>query len=210
MGKSRSSLARRRMARNRDRGHASEVVDRHKFEHSLPQPLQQPETHAYPGVLQLLRTEDESYPKVGELYWGVRGRRRGPGCVGLPQPTDRTVSDPSSTKETATGANTMGHLSYHLQQGAVFLDLGTTSSYRRTDSLAILNTQDALAIFNNWTGLNPNTTSHWRLRFVDNQGRTFTRAHLYRGAQTLGAPPPRRTPPRPGSYAWCLPRTPSV
>ena len=53
----------------------------------------------------------------------------------------------------------MGHLSYHLQQGTVFLDLGT-SSYRRTDYLAIPNTQDALAIFNNWTGLNPNSTSH--------------------------------------------------
>jgi hypothetical protein len=71
----------------------------------------------------------------------------------------------------------MGHLSYyHLQQGAVFLDLGTASSYRRTDSLAISNTQDAFAIFNNWTGLNPNTASHWRLRFVDTQGRTFTGA----------------------------------
>jgi hypothetical protein len=123
-----------------------------------------------------MRTEDQSYPKVGELYWGVRGRRRGPGCVGLPQPTERTTSAPSSTKITATGANTMGHLSYHLQQGTVFLDLGTTSSYRRTDYLAIPNTQDALAIFNNWTGLNPNSTSHWRLRFVDNQGRTFTGA----------------------------------
>lgn len=70
----------------------------------------------------------------------------------------------------------MRHLSYHLQPGAVFLDLGTTSSYRRTDSPAIPNTQDAPAIFNNCTGLNPNTTSHWRLRFVDTQGRTFTGA----------------------------------
>ena len=70
----------------------------------------------------------------------------------------------------------MRHLSYHLQPEAVFLDLGTTSSYRRTDSPAIPNTQDAPAIFNNWTGLNPNTTSHWRLRFVDTQGRTFTGA----------------------------------
>ena len=67
----------------------------------------------------------------------------------------------------------MGHPSYHLQPGTAFLDLGTTS-YRSTDSLTIPNTQDALAISNNWTGLNPNTTSHWRLRFVDNQGRTFT------------------------------------
>jgi hypothetical protein len=98
------------------------------------------------------------------------------GVWAYPNPPIVQYLPPSSTKITATGANTMGHLSYHLQQGAVFLDLGTTSSYRRTDYLTIPNTQDALAIFNNWTGLNPNSTSHWRLRFVDNQGRTFTGA----------------------------------
>ena len=72
-------------------------------------------------------------------------------CVGLPQPTGRSVSAPSSTKITVTGAHTIGHPSYHLQPGTAFLDLGTTTSYRRTDSLTIPNTQDALAISNNWT-----------------------------------------------------------
>ena len=90
-----------------------------------------------------------------------------------PNPPTIEYPTPSATKITSTGATTTGHLFYHFQPGTAFLDLGTTTSYGRTDSLAIKDTHDALAISNDWTGLNPNTTYHWRLRFVDNQGRTF-------------------------------------
>jgi hypothetical protein len=110
-----------------------------------------------------------------------------------PNPPTVQYPTPSATKVTATGATTTGHLYYHFQPGTAFLDLGTTTSYGKTVSLGIPNTHDALAVSNDWTGLNPNTTYHWRLRFVDNQGRTFTGADQ---TFTTAAPPPDTTAPR--------------
>jgi hypothetical protein len=94
-----------------------------------------------------------------------------------PNPPTIQYPSPSATKITATGATTTGHLFYHFQAGTAFLDLGTTTSYGRTESLTIPDTNDALAISNDWTGLKANTTYHWRLRFVDKRGRTFTGAN---------------------------------
>lgn len=110
-----------------------------------------------------------------------------------PNPPTITYPTPSATKITTTGATTTGHLSYHFQKGTAFLDLGTTTSYGRTTSMAIGDTHDTLAISNDWTGLSPNTNYHWRLRFVDSKGRTFTGAD-----QTFktAAPPPDTTAPR--------------
>jgi Bacterial Ig-like domain len=93
-----------------------------------------------------------------------------------PNPPTIQYPSPSATKITSTGATTTGHLFYHFQAGTAFLDLGTTTSYGRTESLAIRDTHDVLAISNDWTGLKANTTYHWRLRFVDSKGRTFTGA----------------------------------
>jgi hypothetical protein len=93
-----------------------------------------------------------------------------------PNPPTIEYPSPSASRITATGATTTGHLFYHFQAGTAFLDLGTTTSYGRTESLTIPDTNDALAISNDWTQLKPNTTYHWRLRFVDTRGRTFTGA----------------------------------
>jgi len=90
-----------------------------------------------------------------------------------PNPPTIAYPSPSATSITATGATTTGHLFYHFQAGTAFLDLGTTT-YGRTESLAIPDTNDALAISNDWRELKANTTYHWRLRFVDTKGRTFT------------------------------------
>ncbi len=110
-----------------------------------------------------------------------------------PNPPTVQYPTPSATRVTSTGATTTGHLFYHFQPGTAYLDLGTTTSYGRTDTLAITDTHDALAISNDWTGLSPNTTYHWRLRFVDRQGRTFTGAdQTFRTA----APPADTTAPR--------------
>ncbi len=90
-----------------------------------------------------------------------------------PNPPTVEYPTPSATRITQTGATTTGHLYYHFQPGTAYLDIGTTTSYGKSDSLAIADTHDALAISNDWTGLKPDTTYHWRLRFVDRQGRTF-------------------------------------
>ncbi len=113
-------------------------------------------------------------------------------------PNPPTVQYPpsSATKITSTGATTTGHLYYHFQPGTAFLDLGTTTSYGKSDSLAIPDTNDALAISNDWTGLKPDTTYHWRLRFVDNQGRTFNGAdQTFRTAPDTTAPRVTRVVP---------------
>lgn len=111
-----------------------------------------------------------------------------------PNPPTVQYPTPSATKITAAGATTTGHLYYHFQRGTAYLDLGTTTSYGRTDSLAIGDTHDALAISNDWTGLKPNTTYHWRLRFVDAQGRTFTGAdQTFRTAVAPDTTAPRVT-----------------
>ncbi len=103
---------------------------------------------------------------------------------------------PSATKITETGATTTGHLYYHFQPGTAYLDIGTTTSYGRSDSLAIADTHDALAISNDWTGLKPGTTYHWRLRFVDRQGRTFLGAdQTFRTAPDTSAPRVTRVGP---------------
>ncbi len=103
---------------------------------------------------------------------------------------------PSATRVTETTATTTGHLFYHFQPGTAYLDLGTTTSYGKTASLAIPNTNDALAISNDWTGLKPDTTYHWRLRFVDNQGRIFTGAdQTFRTAPDTSAPRVTRVGP---------------
>ena len=93
-----------------------------------------------------------------------------------PNPPTIQYPTPSATDITATGATTTGHLFYHFQPGTAYLDLGTSTQYGRTESLTIPDTSDALAIHNDWTGLKPATTYHWRLRFKDSQGRTFTGA----------------------------------
>lgn len=93
-----------------------------------------------------------------------------------PNPPTIRYPSPSATNITATGATTTGHLYYHFQPGRAFLDLGTTTSYGRSESLAIRDTNDVLAISNDWRDLRANTTYHWRLRFVDSKGRTFTGA----------------------------------
>ena len=113
-----------------------------------------------------------------------------------PNPPTVQYPTPSATKVTSTGATTTGHLFYHFQPGTAFLDLGTTTSYGKSDSLAIQDTHDALAISNDWTGLSPNTTYHWRLRFVDKQGRTFVGAdQTFRTAPDNVAPRVTRVVP---------------
>jgi hypothetical protein len=111
-----------------------------------------------------------------------------------PNPPKVQYPTPSATRVTATGATTSGHLSYHFQPETAYLDLGTTTSYGRTDSLAIPDTHDALAVSNDWTDPKPDTTHHWRLRFVDRQGHTFVGP-----TRPSGPPLLPRIPPSPGS-----------
>ena len=115
-------------------------------------------------------------PEAGDSCPVSNGDGVDQGVWVAPNPPTVEYPTPSATRITATGATTTGHLFYHFQRGTAYLDLGTTTSYGRSEPLAIGDTNDALAISNDWTGLNPNTTYHWRLRFVDGQGRTIVGA----------------------------------
>lgn len=124
-----------------------------------------------------------------------------------PNPPTIAYPSPSATNVTATGARTTGHLFYHFQAGTAFLDLGTTTSYGRTESLNIPDTNDALAIHNDWTGLKPGTTYHWRLRFKDGEGRTFTGADQ---TFTTKNTPPTISAMRPVDGSSTTDRTPPI
>lgn len=100
---------------------------------------------------------------------------------------------PSSTNVTTTSARTMTTLFSHFDPGTAFVEMGTTTAYGMVSPDTIPNTHDSFTISTEWSGLTPATTYHWRLRFVDQQGRTFVGAD-----QTLrtAAPPPDTTAPR--------------
>lgn len=81
---------------------------------------------------------------------------------------------PSATSVTATSARTSAYLFSHFDPGSAFAELGTDTSYGMTSRLAIPGTSDSFTVDTDWTGLEPDTLYHWRLRFVDAKGRTFT------------------------------------
>ncbi len=91
-------------------------------------------------------------------------------------PATISYPNPSATSITATAARTTATLSSHYNAGTAFVELGTTTSYGQTSSVAIPDTDDWFTVNTDWTGLKPGTTYHWRLRFVDTKGRTFTGA----------------------------------
>lgn len=128
-------------------------------------------------------------PEVGDSCPVSNGDGVDQGVWVAPNPPTVEYPTPSATKITGTGATTTGHLFYHFQPGTAYLDLGTTTSYGRTVSLSIPNTHDALAVSNDWTGLNPDTTYHWRLRYTDQQGHTVNGAdQTFRTAPDTVAP----------------------
>lgn len=84
----------------------------------------------------------------------------------------------SATNVTGTTAWTAGNINSHYRAGKVYFDLGPTTSYgRSSDPIAISEQNFSYPdVAFQWTGLIPQTTYHWRLRFVTSDGTVYAGA----------------------------------
>lgn len=92
-----------------------------------------------------------------------------------PNPPQIKHPAPATTNVTATTAHGVGELWNHFTSGQLFFDIGTTPAYGTVSppfnvSGEFFGYPD---VFADWTGLQPSTTYHWRMRYVTN-GVTYT------------------------------------
>jgi hypothetical protein len=82
---------------------------------------------------------------------------------------------PATTNVTATSAHGVGELWNHFTSGQVFFDIGTSAAYGTVSPPFAVSGEffGYPTVFADWTGLQPATTYHWRMRYVTN-GSTYT------------------------------------
>jgi hypothetical protein len=89
-------------------------------------------------------------------------------------PPTVTYEISSTTRIMATTARTTATLMNHYVGGDVYFDLGTSTRYgEQGQIITIKDDANAYRVYQDWSGLEPNTTYHWRVRFVAN-GKTYT------------------------------------
>lgn len=80
---------------------------------------------------------------------------------------------PSTTSIGSATAHSVANLYNHYTAGNAYFDIGTTTAYGTSDGpVAIGSGYNAAQVYEDWSGLAPNTTYHWRLRFVTAGGTT--------------------------------------
>lgn len=112
-------------------------------------------------------------PQVGDTCPLPKDHGVYQGVFVAPNPATISYPTPSATNITTTSARTTGYLFSHFSGGTAYVDLGASTTYGRTSSIAIPNTSDSFTINTDWPNLKPGTTYHWRLRFVDSQGKVY-------------------------------------
>ena len=101
---------------------------------------------------------------------------------------------PSTTSVGATTGHSVANLFNHYTTGNAYFDIGTTTAYGTSDGpVAIGSGYNAAQVYEDWSGLAPNTTYHWRLRFVTAGGTTTGADQVFTTAAdttkpTAGAP----------------------
>lgn len=118
---------------------------------------------------------------------------------------------PAATNVTATTARLHATLRTYYDPGTVFFDLGPTPAYGQVDSGPINDSSHTFQLTSDWSGLQPGTTYHWRVRFRDSQGRIFLGPDqtLTTGGSADNASP-RVTRMKPGTSAARVSRTANV
>lgn len=93
--------------------------------------------------------------------------------------TPPSVSYPATatTSITNTTATSYANLTANYTAGTLYFDLGPTTSYGTSESVAVPNTYDTVQANSNWVALIPGTTYHWRARFVTSGG-TYSGADM--------------------------------
>jgi hypothetical protein len=91
-------------------------------------------------------------------------------------PPSVTYEISSTTRITAITARTSATVRNHYVGGKVYFDIGTSTRYGdQGQVITINNDANAISVYQDWSGLEPNTTYHWRVRFVAN-GKSYTGA----------------------------------
>jgi hypothetical protein len=86
-----------------------------------------------------------------------------------------TYPKPSATEVTSTTAKTTAQVLNHYIAGQVIFEIGPTTKYGLKGEPAIIKPDaNGYNAYQNWTGLKPNTTYHWRARFITADGHSFT------------------------------------
>jgi hypothetical protein len=122
-----------------------------------------------------------SGPNGGDVFaghlesWTVSPRTAYPQAWAVVPSNPPTFHNESSTNITATGARTRGDVQNNYQAGNAYFDLGMTTSYGTVAGPMPMSASNSYYAGNStdWGGLTPNTTYHWRLRFVDSNGVAY-------------------------------------
>lgn len=104
-------------------------------------------------------------------------------------PPTIAYGSPSASSVTTATAHTAATLANHYHAGTASFDIGTTTAYGRTESVAITSQNDSELPYDDWDALAPDTVYHWRLRFAGADGHTYYGAdQSFRTAAAPGAP----------------------
>jgi hypothetical protein len=92
-------------------------------------------------------------------------------------PTIEYDKQAAVTNLTANKATTNAVVLNHYTAGKVIFELGTTKKYGAPgETVYLKGDANAYNVYQNWKDLKPNTTYHWRVRFIAEDGRTYTGA----------------------------------
>ncbi|CAA9544047.1 MAG: hypothetical protein AVDCRST_MAG73-2201 [uncultured Thermomicrobiales bacterium] len=144
------------------------------------------------GAFEVAGAVENDAPEAGDSCPTANGDGPWQGVFVAFNPATIGYPSPSTTNITASGGHSTAHLSSHFNGGTAFFDLGTTTAYGQSVPVTIPADGDSWEVFVDWTGLKAGTAYHWRLRFVDGQGRSFTGADQ---TFTTAAPPADTTAP---------------
>ena len=90
-------------------------------------------------------------------------------------PPTVTYDKKAATEITATSARTTATINNHYKGGRVVFELGTTTKYEIAGEVVNIDDKaNAYTVYQDWTGLKPNTTYHWRAKFITANARSYT------------------------------------
>ncbi|HYF65941.1 MAG TPA: hypothetical protein VD886_24135, partial [Herpetosiphonaceae bacterium] len=92
-----------------------------------------------------------------------------------PNPPTVEYAAPATTKVTATSAHGTAAVWNRFTKGQAFFDIGTTTAYGAVSPPFAISDEHwgYPEVFADWTGLQPSTTYHWRIRYVTSTGQTY-------------------------------------
>jgi hypothetical protein len=106
-------------------------------------------------------------------------------------PPQVVYGNPHTTSIGSASARSTATLYTYYRPGTMFVEIGKTTSYGRTDITHAATDNDyGFTVDHTWQNLEPNTTYHWRVRFRDFAGQTFSGPDQTFTTPAAGTAPP--------------------